>query len=91
MILGISFDTPEENKAFKEAQGFPYQLLSDQDFAVGEAYGARKGPDEQWRDFAKRVTFLIDPAGVVRRVYEVQDVATHPETVLADIVSGAAH
>jgi peroxiredoxin Q/BCP len=91
VILGISFDTPEENKAFKEAQGFPYQLLSDTDFATGEAYGARKGPEEQWRDFAMRKTYLIDPAGVVRRVYEVQDVSTHPDQVLADILSGTAH
>ncbi len=91
MILGISFDTPAENKAFKEDQAFPYQLLSDADRAVGEAYGAKKGEGEQWADFPKRLTFLIDPHGIVRRVYEVQDVATHPETVLADILSGAAH
>jgi thioredoxin-dependent peroxiredoxin len=91
VILGISFDTPEENKAFKEAQGFPYPLLSDVDKSVGETYGAKRGPDEQWGDFAKRLTFLIGPDGVVRRVYDVHDVGTHPETVLADILSGAAH
>lgn len=39
----------------------------------------------------KRVTFLIDPAGVIRKVYEVQDVAGHAEVVLGDILSGAAH
>jgi peroxiredoxin len=37
------------------------------------------------------VTYLIDPAGVVRRVYNVEDVSTHSEVVLADILSGAAH
>jgi thioredoxin-dependent peroxiredoxin len=93
VILGASFDTPEENKAFKEAQGFPYPLLADTDKSVGAAYGAKKGDDEQWADFAKRVTHLIDPDGVVRRAYTVTDVATHPETVLNDILSlsGAAH
>lgn len=87
----MSFDRPDENKAFKDAQAFPYPLLSDEDRSVGEAYGAKKGPDEQWADFPKRLTFLIDPAGVVRRVYTVSDVATHPEAVLNDILSGAAH
>jgi peroxiredoxin len=58
---------------------------------VGEAYGARKGPDEQWRDFAKRMTYLIDPTGVVRKVYEVTDVKTHPDEVLNDILSASAH
>ena len=38
-----------------------------------------------------RKTYLIDPAGVVRRVYDVQDVATHSDEVLADILSGTAH
>jgi peroxiredoxin Q/BCP len=91
VILGASFDTPAENKAFAEAQGFPYRLLSDVDHAVGRVYGAEKGPDEKFPDFPKRVTFLIDPDGVVRRVYQVTDTATHPEQVLADILSAAGH
>ena len=90
-MLGISFDTPEENKAFAEAESFPFRLLSDVDRKVGEAYGAVRAPDEQYANFAKRLTFLIDPAGVVRRTYAVSDVAAHPEQVLADIVAGAAH
>jgi peroxiredoxin Q/BCP len=84
-ILGISFDTPEENKEFAEAQSFPYRLLSDPDKAVGEAYGAKKGPDEQWPMVAKRLSFLIDPEGRVAKTYEVSDVAAHPEQVLEDI------
>jgi peroxiredoxin len=63
--------------------------LSDVDKSVGAAYGAKKGDDEQWNDFAKRVTVLIDPEGVVRRTYTVSDVTTHPDTVLADIRSSA--
>jgi peroxiredoxin len=54
---------------------------------MGEAYGAKKGPDEKYPDFPKRLTFLIDPEGTVRKVYEVTDVATHPDQVLADIRS----
>ena len=85
MILGASFDTVEENRAFAEAQGFQYQLLSDVTREVGEAYGVKKGPDEQWADFPKRLTFLIDPDGIVRKVYEVADVASHPQQVLDDV------
>lgn len=47
----------------------------------------KKGPDEQWADFPRRHTILIDPAGVVRRIYEVKDVAANPAEVLADIRS----
>ncbi|HEY3484743.1 MAG TPA: redoxin domain-containing protein, partial [Ilumatobacteraceae bacterium] len=79
------FDTVEENRAFAEAQEFPYQLLSDVTREVGEAYGVKKAPGEQWADFPKRMTFLIDPDGIVRKVYEVADVASHPQQVLDDV------
>ena len=81
----MSFDTPEENRAFVEAQNFPFRLLSDVDRSVGAAYGAKKGAGEQWPDFARRVTFLIDPAGKVAKTYTVTDVAAHPGEVLADL------
>jgi peroxiredoxin len=31
------------------------------------------------------MTFLIAPDGTIAKVYEVTDVATHPDDVLADI------
>jgi peroxiredoxin len=52
---------------------------------VGEAYGTARGPDEKFPDFPKRISFLIDPKGVVRKVYDVTDVAGHAAEVLADI------
>jgi peroxiredoxin Q/BCP len=85
VILGASFDTPAENKAFAEAQEFPYRLLSDSDSSVGTAYGVKKGPDEQYPEYASRKSFLIDPDGMVRKVYEVTDVAAHPQQVLDDL------
>jgi peroxiredoxin Q/BCP len=85
VILGASFDTPEDNLAFAEAQEFPYRLLSDPSREIGEQYGVKRGADEQYADYPKRVTFLIDPAGIVRKVYEVTDVAKNPQDVLDDI------
>ena len=83
-ILGVSFDTPADNRAFAEAQGFPYLLLSDVDKRVGVAYGVLRDADDQYANFAKRMSFLIDPDGIVRRVYTVADVAGHADVVLAD-------
>jgi peroxiredoxin len=62
-------------------------LLSDADRSVGRSYGVARAPDEKYPDWAKRITFLIDPNGVIAKVYEVTDVATHPDEVLADIRS----
>jgi thioredoxin-dependent peroxiredoxin len=87
VILGASFDTPTENLAFAEAQGFPYQLLSDTTKEVGTAYDVKKGADEQWADFPRRRTILIDPQGNVHKVYDVKDVATNASEVLTDIAA----
>ena len=41
MILGASFDTPEENRAFRDKFNFPYDLLCDTGKSMGIAYGPR--------------------------------------------------
>ncbi len=35
--------------------------------------------------FAKRLSYLIDPEGVIARSYEVSDIPNHPAEVLADL------
>lgn len=84
-MLGASFDTPAENKAFADEQNFGFKLLSDVDRSVGGAYDAVRGPDEKFPEFAKRVAYLIDPEGVIRVAYEVTDVQGFAAQVLADL------
>lgn len=84
-MLGASFDTVEENRAFAEAQEFPFRLLSDVDRSVGRAYEVVRSPGHQYADYPERVSYLIDPAGVVRRSYAVHDVAGHAAAVVADL------
>jgi thioredoxin-dependent peroxiredoxin len=85
VILGASFDSPDENKRFAADQQFPFRLLSDEDRAVGRAYGVVRPDDDQYAAYARRLSFLIDPEGVIRRVYDVADVKLHAEEVLADL------
>ncbi|MGQ9851696.1 MAG: thioredoxin-dependent thiol peroxidase [Aggregatilineaceae bacterium] len=40
VVLGISPDTPEDLRAWKDQEHLPYDLLSDPDHAVLEAWGA---------------------------------------------------
>jgi peroxiredoxin Q/BCP len=81
----VSFDPPEANKAFKDGQSFPFDLLSDEDHAVATAYEAMRPPDDPRVNYANRVSYLIDPAGMIRRGYEVTDPAGHADVVLADL------
>jgi peroxiredoxin Q/BCP len=84
-VLGISFDSPESNRAFAERYGFPYRLLSDEDRTVAEAYETKRAPQERGAGSPKRRTYLIDPEGMIRRAYRVTDVEGHPGEVLADL------
>ena len=81
-------DTPEENKAFADAQHFGYRLLSDVDRTVGAAHQVTRAADEQYPEFAKRIAYLIDPAGIIRRAYEVTDVKSFADQVVADLQQG---
>ena len=85
VVLGASFDTPAENKAFADDQGFEYQLLSDVDRSVGTAYEVVRPAGDQYEAMPMRVSYLIDPEGVIRRAYSVTDVAGHADAVLADV------
>jgi len=84
-ILGASFDTPAENLAFAEAQHFDYPLLCDVDRKVGALYDVVRGEGEQYVEYPKRHSFLIDEAGTIRKIYVVSDVAAHASAVLADL------
>ena len=41
--------------------------------------------DSQWADYAMRIAYLIGPDGVIRRAYQVSDVAGFAEAVLSDL------
>lgn len=90
-ILGASFDSPAENRAFAEAQGFPFLLLSDTERAVGRAYHVARGPGDKFAGFPRRHSYLIDPAGLIHRGYDVTDVEHHADEVLADVEQAEGH
>jgi peroxiredoxin Q/BCP len=83
--VGVSFDSPADNKAFADAQEFGFPLLSDVDREVGRRYEVLRAEDDQYAEFAMRQSFLIDPHGVLRKVYSVWDVAAHADEVLGDL------
>lgn len=85
VLLGASFDTPEDNNAFATNNGFPFVLLSDTERQVGAIYETLRAPEEPAPDWAKRRTFVIDPEGTIRKVYRVADSGAHPGEVLEDL------
>jgi peroxiredoxin Q/BCP len=84
-VVGVSFDRPEDNRAFAEEHGFPFRLLSDVDRTVGERYETKRAPEEPSPEYAKRRTYLIHPEGRIAKAYRVTDIPAHPGDVLDDL------
>ena len=72
VILGCSADSVESQAKFKAKQKLNFPLLSDPEFAVIEAYGARRMKSFLGKSFLGivRSTVLIGPNGKVEKVWE---------------------
>ncbi len=80
--MGISCDTPDANKAFKEKFDFPFDLLCDEDGTVSRAYGA---VDSAGAKRPARISYLIGPDGKIAKAYGTVKPKSHPTEVLADL------
>jgi len=78
-VVVISTDDVAAQKAFAEGQKLEYPVLSDPDGSAAAKYQVLKGK------YANRVTFVIDPEGVIRHVDRSVDVAAHG-TELAEVL-----
>ena len=85
-IVGISKDDTASHQKFASKHRLTFTLLSDQTGAVVEAYGAW-GKKMFGHEGILRKTFLIDPAGQVRKVYGQVTPDGHADKVLADLLS----
>jgi peroxiredoxin Q/BCP len=81
VVLGVSLDSIESHKEFCAKEGLAFKLLSDEDHAAARAYGSLGGVGPL--KFAKRRTFLIDPQGVIFKVFTEVNPNRHSEEVLA--------
>jgi peroxiredoxin Q/BCP len=83
-ILGISTDTIESHRRFREKMKFPFELGSDEDHAVASLLGVWKQKNMYGRKMMgiERSTFLVDAGGVVRRDWRKVRVAGHAAQVL---------
>ncbi len=79
VVLGVSADTGQSHKAFAEKFHLPFSILADPDKRIIKAYGVKMPV----LGIAKRVTFLIDRQGIVRKVITDARTKDHDQQVLA--------
>lgn len=83
VIVGVSADTADSHKQFCAKEGLNFKLLSDSSHEVSQKYGSVM--EIQGMTLSARNTFLIDPNGVIKKVYMKVNPSNHSEEVLADL------
>lgn len=86
-MLGISADTPQAQKKFKEKYKLPYTLLADPEKKVVSAFGVLKEKNMYGKKVMgiERTTFVISGDGKIARVFPKVKPDGHAEEVLATL------
>lgn len=83
-VLGISEDGVESHKNFCNKFGFTIDLLSDTERTLLNAMGVGQS-EFRGTMYWDRTTFVVGPAGVVRKVYANVSPQGHERVLLDDI------
>ena len=83
-VLGVSKDSEASHKKFAAKYKLPFTLLADPDHSIADAYGVYGEKKFMGRTYlgVKRVTFLIDEKGKVKKVFEKVKPEEHAREVL---------
>jgi peroxiredoxin Q/BCP len=86
-VLGISKDSPNAQKKFKDKYSLPYTLLADEDKKLCEAFGVLKEKNMYGRKTMgiERTSFLIDAQGRIAKIFPKVKPEGHAEEVLAAV------
>jgi thioredoxin-dependent peroxiredoxin len=83
-VIGVSTDSEASHKKFTTKYKLPFTLLADTDHSIADAYGVYGEKKFMGRTYmgVKRMTFLIDEKGKVRKVFEKVKPEEHAREVL---------
>jgi len=76
-IIGVSLDSVDSHKKFRDKYHLPFPLLSDKDKGIANAYGVLKEGGAS----ASRVTFIIDKEGKIAKIFPKVDVNMHASEI----------
>jgi thioredoxin-dependent peroxiredoxin len=85
IILGVSVQDEITHQKFCAKEGLSFKLLADTKYAVSSSYDSLVNLGVA--KLSARHTFLIDPAGIVRKTYLHVNAEKHSAEVLDDLAS----
>lgn len=87
VIVGVSKDSVESHRKFSAKYNLNFPLLSDPEKKVIQAYeawGAKKFMGKEF-DGTLRMSYLIDPKGEIKKVYEKVNPTVHAGQIFDDL------
>jgi peroxiredoxin Q/BCP len=83
-VVGVSADDVASHKNFCNKFAFNIDLLADTDSRLMKTLGLGQS---EWKGmkFWERTSFVIDPNGIIRKVYEKVNADGHEKVLLEDI------
>lgn len=87
VIIGVSKDSVDSHRKFKQKHNLPFTLLSDSEGNILNLYGVWKKKSLYGRTFMgiERTTFLIDELGIVKRIFRKVKVKGHAQVCLVNL------
>ena len=86
VVLGLSADDVESHKSFRDKFSFTIDLLADPERKLLGAAGVGQS-DYKGTMYWDRTSFVIDPAGVLRKTYLKVKPDGHDQVLLEDIAA----
>ena len=85
-VIGVSADDVASHKNFCNKFAFTIDLLADTDARLMKSLGIGQ---TEWKgmNFWERTSFVVDPKGVIRKVYEKVSPEGHERVLLGDIAN----
>lgn len=86
-VFGISADSVKSHKKFAEKYKLPFTLLSDENKEVVNLFGVWGKKKFMGKEYMgiNRSSFLVDPKGIIVKIYEKVVPDVHAEEVLKDV------
>jgi peroxiredoxin Q/BCP len=83
-VVGVSADDVTSHRNFHHKFAFKIDLLSDTESSLMKALGI---PQSDWKGtkYWERTTFVVDPRGIIRSVYEKVNPEGHEKILLEEI------
>lgn len=87
VVLGVSADSIESHKKFKDKYALPFTLLSDESKKMLRDYGVWQEKSMYGKKYMGivRTTCMINEKGVIEKVFEKVNVNGHVEAILSGL------